>query len=67
LWLGQGLTYREGEGPVLPPIRSEADVKSLDLGRLTPAIAPILEIVRQARARLAHEGFADCRKCPVGC
>jgi uroporphyrinogen decarboxylase len=58
--LGQGLAYREGEGPVLPPIRGEADVRSLDLGRLPQAIVPILETVRQARAKLAHEGFADC-------
>jgi hypothetical protein len=38
--LGQELAYREGEGPVLRPIRSDADVGSLDLGRLTQAIAP---------------------------
>jgi uroporphyrinogen decarboxylase len=58
--LGQGLEYREGEGPVLPPLRTEADVRSLDLQRLPEAVAPIMETVRQARAGLAREGFDDC-------
>lgn len=57
--LGQQLDYREGEGPVLPPIRDEAALNALDLGRVAGAIAPILETVRLARSRLADEGFAD--------
>src|SRR3984885_7188950 len=32
--LGQGLTYNEGEGPVLPPIRDEAGLHALDQSRL---------------------------------
>src|SRR5436190_915528 len=31
--LGQGLEYREGEGPVLPPIRNAAGIAALDLAR----------------------------------
>ena len=58
--LGQRLEYREGEGPVLPPLRTEADVGSLDLQRLATAVAPIMETVRQARAGLASEGFDNC-------
>ena len=58
--LGQGLDYREGEGPVLPPLRSAADIRALRLERLGSAIAPILQTVRGVRHSLAHEGFADC-------
>ncbi len=58
--LGQGLEYREGEGPVLPPLRDEAALNGLRLDRMAEAIAPILETVRRARAGLADEGFADC-------
>ncbi|HEY1934478.1 MAG TPA: uroporphyrinogen decarboxylase [Acetobacteraceae bacterium] len=55
--LGQGLAFREGEGPVLPPLRSAADVAALEPGRVSAAIAPILQTVRQVRAGLAREGF----------
>jgi uroporphyrinogen decarboxylase len=58
--LGQGLAYREGEGPVLPPLRDEAGFRALRPGRVLEAIAPILEAVRQVRLRLAGEGFVDC-------
>src|SRR6516162_7405075 len=40
LWaLGQGLEYREGEGPVLPPLRDETALNSLRLDRMAGAIA----------------------------
>lgn len=55
--LGRGLAYREGEGPVLPPLRTEAEVAALDGARLADAIAPILETVRQVRLGLARESF----------
>jgi uroporphyrinogen decarboxylase len=58
--LGQGLEYREGEGPVLPPLRSLADMEALQLARLPAAIAPILETAERVRAGLADEGFTDC-------
>jgi uroporphyrinogen decarboxylase len=58
--LGQGLDYREGEGPVLPPLRSAGDLRLLRPARLASAIAPILEAVRRVRHVLAHEGFAEC-------
>ncbi len=44
--LGQGLAYSAGEGPQLPPIRNQAGVDALDLGRVAAAIAPIQETVR---------------------
>jgi uroporphyrinogen decarboxylase len=58
--LGQGLEYREGEGPVLPPLRDEAALNALRLDRVAGAVAPILETVRLVRGRLADEGFAGC-------
>ena len=58
--LGQGLAFREGEGPVLPPLRNEADVQALKSARVPTAIAPILETVRRVRSGLADEGFTDC-------
>ena len=60
--LGQGLSFLQGEGPVLPPIRDAAGVDALDLGRVSGAIAPILETVERTRAGLpdsvAMIGFA---------
>jgi uroporphyrinogen decarboxylase len=58
--LGHGLEYREGEGPVLPPLRDEAGLSALDPRRVPDAIAPILETVRLVRTGLVAEGFADC-------
>lgn len=57
--LGQGLEYREGEGPVLPPIRDEATFRLLDSSRLAEKTAPVMEAVRQIRSGLAREGFAS--------
>jgi uroporphyrinogen decarboxylase len=57
--LGHGLAFKEGEGPVLPPLRDAAGVAALDLTRVTGATAPIMETVRRVRAGLAAEGFAD--------
>jgi uroporphyrinogen decarboxylase len=55
--LGQGLTFQQGEGPVLPPIRDEAGFRALNLSRLGEKTAPVMETVRQVRAGLAKEGF----------
>jgi uroporphyrinogen decarboxylase len=57
--LGQGLAYREGEGPVLPPLRDEAGLRALHPERVPAAIAPILETVRRVRAGLIDEGLAS--------
>jgi uroporphyrinogen decarboxylase len=50
--LGQELRFAEGEGPILPPIRTAADVEALDPTRVRVAIKPILETVRIVRAAL---------------
>lgn len=55
--LGQGLQFKEGEGPVLPPIRDEAAFRLLDPSRLAENTAPVMETVRQVRAGLTREGF----------
>ena len=57
--LGQGLEYREGEGPVLPPLRDEAAFRTLDPARVAAKTAPVMEAVRQVRLGLTKEGFND--------
>jgi uroporphyrinogen decarboxylase len=57
--LGHGLEFKEGEGPVLPPLRDAAGVAALDPSRLADRVAPIMQTVRLVRTGLASEGFAD--------
>ena len=60
--LGQGLTFVEGEGPMLPPIRDSAGLAALDPAQVEARIAPILETVGRVRESLGPEtaliGFA---------
>ena len=60
--LGQGLTYREGEGPVLEPIENHTGIERLDLRRVIPRLEPVFEAVRRVAAALGPEtaliGFA---------
>jgi uroporphyrinogen decarboxylase len=53
--LGYEVAYREGEGPILPPLRERAAVEALDTRRLSAAVAPILETIRRATELLAAE------------
>ena len=53
--MGQGLTFAEGEGPRLPPIRDRAGLEALDVRGATAKAAPIMETVRRVRARLEAE------------
>jgi len=55
--LGQDLAYREGEGPVLPPLRDANAIAALDPGKVAPAVAPVMETVRRVRTGLSAEGF----------
>ena len=50
--LGQDLRYAEGEGPVLTPIRDQAGLDRLNVGRVAEAVAPVWETVRRVRAEL---------------
>ncbi|MGC8475493.1 MAG: uroporphyrinogen decarboxylase [Acetobacteraceae bacterium] len=52
--LGQDLAFREGEGPVLPPLMRHGGMERLDPTRLEAAIAPILETVRRVQLALAE-------------
>jgi len=59
--LGQGLRFSEGEGPVLPPLRTSEDLAKLDRSKLQGAIEPILDTVRRVRAEVGDAtliGFA---------
>ncbi len=57
--LGQGLAFREGEGPVLPPLRDASEVAALDPSQLLDRVASILETVHRVRQELLAEGFGD--------
>jgi len=53
--LGYPVSYRDREGPVLPPLQDRAAVKALDSTRLLAAIEPILETVRRVTELLVAE------------
>ena len=55
--LGHGLEFKEGEGPVLPKLRTAAEVDALDPRRVADRVAPVMETVRRVRAGLRDEGF----------
>ena len=54
--LGQRLDYREGEGPVLEPVRTGADIGALSLNLIEERLQPVCETVRIVRAAQP----ADC-------
>jgi len=60
--LGQRVDFREGEGPVLRPVRSTDDLQRLQPKEAAERWAPVLETVRQVRnnlpERVALIGFA---------
>jgi uroporphyrinogen decarboxylase len=60
--LGQEVSFREGEGPVLAPIRSAAAVRQLSLADFTARVAPVYDTVARVATVLPAEtaliGFA---------
>lgn len=54
--LGQALSYREGEGPVLDPVRSLSDLSNLSFNRFHETLAPVYETV----SRLSKSIPKDC-------
>ena len=60
--LGQDVAFREGEGPVLTPIRSAEALAKLSLDKLKSHLAPVFETVRRLSAAIpkttALIGFA---------
>lgn len=60
--LGQRVDFREGEGPVLEPVRSRRDMVGLDRGRVCRRLDPVFRAIRDIRRALppatALIGFA---------
>lgn len=60
--LGQKVAFKEGEGPVLDPVRDEKALGALNADRLTDHLAPVYETLERVRADLADDvaliGFA---------
>jgi len=60
--LGQSLAYREGEGPVLEPIRDRAGLDKLGMGSLHDRLGPVYETVSRVAGALPDDtaliGFA---------
>jgi uroporphyrinogen decarboxylase len=50
--LGQAVDFREGEGPILEPIRSRRDVERLERERVCRHLQPVFEAVRGIRQAL---------------
>ncbi|MCQ9154128.1 uroporphyrinogen decarboxylase [Acidomonas methanolica] len=50
--LGQTLTFEEGRGPVLDPLRSAADLARLDPARVAGATEPVRETLRRLSREL---------------
>ncbi|MDA1097579.1 MAG: uroporphyrinogen decarboxylase [Proteobacteria bacterium] len=60
--LGQALDYREGEGPILEPIRNVTELAALRMDNLHQRMAPVYETVGRLAAALPNDvaliGFA---------
>ena len=50
--LGQDVTFKDGVGPILAPIRDEAGVAALSPARVPEATAPVLETIGRLRRAL---------------
>ena len=60
--LGQAVSFREGDGPRLDPVRTASDLSRLDPGRVLQHLAPVYETVADIRSALPDDvaliGFA---------
>ena len=60
--LGQGVAFKEGEGPVLDPVRNASDLSRLSLDGFHERVAPVYETVTRVAEALPREttliGFA---------
>ncbi|MCW9034544.1 MAG: uroporphyrinogen decarboxylase [Rhodospirillales bacterium] len=60
--LGQKVEFKEGEGPVLEPIRNLKDLSKLSMGGIHDHLAPVYETVRRLSKEIPEEtaliGFA---------
>lgn len=55
--LGQRVTFEEGEGPRLSPLKDRRDVERLSLTLLDEKLSAVYETVRETRGKLDREGF----------
>lgn len=55
--LGQGLSFVEGEGPKLDPIRDIAGAAKLNFKNFDGVLSPVYETVKKVRSGLEAEGF----------
>jgi len=53
--LGRDLRFAEGEGPLLSPLRTAAEVQALSVERVEAAVQPVLQTVATLAARLPRE------------
>jgi uroporphyrinogen decarboxylase len=51
--LGRDLTFTEGHGPALTPLRAVDEVRALDAAGFLDRVAPVLETIGRIRAELA--------------
>ncbi len=60
--LGQSVSFREGEGPVLAPIRSVRELEKLSLDKVADCVAPVYKTLERVSGLLPREtaliGFA---------
>jgi uroporphyrinogen decarboxylase len=60
--LGQKVEFREGQGPVLEPIRAASDVEKLSRQRFDEHLQPVYETIRELRRQIPENtaliGFA---------
>jgi len=60
--LGQSVAFKEGEGPVLAPVRTVADLEELSQDRLHEHLAPVYEVLTRLRREIPDQtaliGFA---------
>ena len=60
--LGQDVAFKEGEGPVLEPVRKADDLKILKVDDVLDHLSPVFEVIKRLRAELPQDktliGFA---------
>lgn len=60
--MGQSVAFKEGEGPVLRPVRTRSDIARLDVGAVVERLSPVYSAVKMVAEALPPEtaliGFA---------
>lgn len=53
--LGMDVRFAEGEGPVMTPLRQQADLRRLDLSDIHKTLSPVYETLRRVKKELAQD------------